>query len=40
MQEKLEKLSVASKLLYSQVSIKQVSSPNYFEEIFHPARFY
>ena len=26
--------------LYSQVSIKQASSLNYFEEIFHPARSY
>ena len=25
---------------YSQVSIKQASSLNYFEEIFHPARSY
>ena len=25
---------------YSQVSIKQASSLNYFEEIFHPARTY
>ena len=31
------KTDIIEKFYYSQVSIKQASSLNYFEEIFHPA---